>query len=379
MRDRTTLLSLSLALMLILFGDQARTQIIYGQPSVGNIGVVYSSWSQKDINGKIDIKQFMIPVNGFVALKPGFEATVFMANSSNKLNKPQNDYSLSGLGDARVQFSHSFMNDGILASAGVNVPIGKKELNLSNEWAVVDYLSQNYLDFPMSRFGEGFGFNLLLGGATMLGALKCGAGVMYEYTGSYKPYQNAGDYNPGDIFSVNGGIDWKTGRSAYSTEVIFTNYASDKLNDKKVFRQARQYDLRLGWMYDHRNWNFNSLIRYLIRDRNTFYEFDTTLLSPNFVTKQFKLFGNEFTIMGSLSKSLSKNWIVVPSAQLRLIAANELNLGKSSIFGIGSDLNRKIGRTASFGVGFKYFTGNTNGGDIDLSGFQLTAGLTAGI
>ena len=62
---------------------------------------------------------------------------------------------------------------------------------------------------------------------------------------------------------------------------------------------------------------------------------------------------------------------------LRLIAANEYELESANVLGIGSDFGRNFTETINLTVGLKYYSGSADGGNIDLSGYQLSAGLTA--
>lgn len=342
-------------------------QIVYEQPGSGDIKVVYSHWSLEDTSGTLEINQLTIPFTGFIPLQDNLEAFLYVANSSNKLESSNTDYSLSGLGDVRLQLNRSFNDDQLLLSVGVNLPTGKKKLNRDEELLVLQMLTQNYLSFPMRRFGEGFGFNVLFGGARMIGELRCGAGVMYQYNGEYEPYEGTGKYDPGDFVSVNAGADWQKDDVTLTGDVIFTSYMDDKLDGDKVFKQSTQLDWRLGAAYNGGNYDLNAGISYLLRGRNSIY---TT-------AEELKIFGNEFRINGNLKRYLQRGWQVAPSAELRLIGANDQGFGGSTIFSFGGAVGKTLGEQIAASVGGRYFTGNANDGAIDLSGFQLTANLTA--
>ena len=347
-------------------------QIIYGQPAAGSLQTIYSHWSLKNDSTTTKINQFTIPVNGFIPLGDNFETQVYVAGSSNDFSRPGNDYSLSGLSDFRIQASHSFSNDRFLMSLGLNLPTGKKELDQTKERAIIDLLSENYLAFPLRRFGEGFGFNLLLGGATMLGAMRCGGGVMYQYNGSYTPYTNDENYKPGDFFSVNANANMKFGKTTLTTDVIYTNYASDKQDEDKIFRQSPQLDLRLGANYDEPSYGIAGNARYLIRGRHTSYDVVTGA-----ILSQLKIYGNEFSINGMFLYHPGEKWSLGPILEFRLTADNEEGLGNSSLFGAGAAYTRRLGSSLVFDLGFRYYSGSADGGNIDLSGLQFTSGLRA--
>lgn len=369
--------TIHIILIFVVFGflltaSSLHSQIIYDRPASGNIQVVYSHWSLKDDSATTKINQLTIPFNGFIPIRDNFEARLYIANASNSLTYLNSDSSLSGLSDFRIQVNRSFYDDQFLISAGMNLPTGKKKLNLNEERAIINLLSENYLSFPMRRFGEGFGVNLLVGGATRLGSIRCGAGMMYQYNGSYKPYEDEEKYDPGDFFSISVSADAKTDKVSYSADLIFSGYVADKLDGEKIFKQSPQFDLRLGGVYGSGQYDLHGGIRYIIRGRNTRY-----IAESGAILEQLKIFGNEFSASAKAIYHPAGVWYFAPSVEMRLIAANEQDFGNSSILGFGGALGRKIGESFQFDLGFKYFTGSADGGDIDLSGFQISSNLMA--
>jgi hypothetical protein len=373
MENRYKLTALLVFAAILMVAGPTWGQIVYGQATTGNLQFIYNNWTLKKSLVEVGISQTTVPLSGFVPLGENLEAEFYIATSSNSLDLSLVELNLSGLSDFRLQISRSFADDALLLSGGVNLPTGKKNLNLSTEWLVLQYLSQNYFNFPTIRLGEGFGFSLLFGGATMLGSVRCGAGLMYQYNGTYKPYAEAGDYNPGDLLSMNAGGDLQKGLSSFSGDIIYNIYTTDRLDGEKIFRQSPDADLRLGWRYDNKAYVINTGVRYQIRGRNTRYDEGDEIL------EQLKLYGNEFSAGGSVSWNIRNDWSVAPSLDMRLIAGNEQVFGSSKIYGFGATLGRKFGKNADFTFGYKYLTGSTDGGNIDLSGYQLTAGLNIGI
>ena len=115
-------------------------QIIYDQPGAGYARMIYSHWKLEDDSGEISIGQIALPISGFIPLKDNLEAQFYMANASNKMSVIDSDTTLSGFSDARFQINHSFYEDHFLISGGINLPVGKKKLNPSEERAVIDLL-----------------------------------------------------------------------------------------------------------------------------------------------------------------------------------------------------------------------------------------------
>ena len=209
----------ALAILSLSGAPQTAAQIIYGQPTAGNTQIMYYHWQIDEDGTEASLDQLMIPLSGFVPIRDNFDLTFYVANSSNTFDAYDGEHKLSGLGDLRLQANHSFADDQLLVSGTVNLPTGKKELS-PEQSPILSALAQSYLELPMRKFGEGFGFSLLVGGALELKpGLRAGGGVTYEYVGSYTPYDGVSHvdtltsdtvrfdgYNPGDVISVNGGL-----------------------------------------------------------------------------------------------------------------------------------------------------------------------------
>jgi hypothetical protein len=372
MYSKRTLMLLGVILIALGCSASVSGQIIFGQPNLGQTQFVYTHWKVERNGLSNTISQFLVPVSGLVPLQDNFEARFFIASQSNSLKRTTGDISVNGLTDASVQFNHSFKDDHWLLSGGFNLPTGKTQLNPLGEWPVVEYLSQNFLNFPVRQFGQGFGFNILAGGATMVGQFRCGLGVSYRFTGSYKPYKDAGDYNPGDVVSINGGADYRSGGFSLSPNVIVAVYGTDKINSKRVFKQSLQTSLSLNSSYETDKYALSGGIGLLLRGRNTEYDpaADTLL-------DQLRLYGNEFAANASLLWKVSQRWRLTPTLGLRHIGKNERVMGTSNLYNFGTNAGLKLGEHIDTECGFSYYTGNADAGSIDLTAYQLSLSIAA--
>jgi len=346
-------------------------QIVYDQPTAGGGQMIYSHWSIENSDKTIKLNQFVIPINGFVPIQDNLEARFSLATVSSRLEQAGTDYKLSGLGDIRLQFNQSLVSDRLLLSLGLNLPTGKKRLDLADEWPVMEYLAKDYLDLPVRRYGEGLGINFLTGVAGQIGEMQLGASVLYGYNGIYEAYEGGGDYNPGDMFSLTAGLDTPLKNWVLSGRVSFAAYGTDRLDDEKIFRAGRQLALQLGVTTENDNYDFRSNIRYVVRGRNTRYD------STEVIFDQLKIYGNELAWDCSVSFDRSEDYYVVPSFESRFIGANEYDFEKSHLIGFGVRLGRRFTEDIDANFGFKYYTGSADGGDIDLKGFQLSLNLAA--
>jgi hypothetical protein len=361
------------AAVIIIIGlaASASGQIVYGQASSGYLRMIYSHWNQKDTYGSTSIDQVTAPLNGFVPLQENTELRFYAAGVSTSATIYDSDYKLSGLTDMRLQLNQSLSDDRFLLSLGLNLPTGKRGLSVADNRPVMELLTQNYMSFPIRRLGEGFGVNLTAGAGLSSGNLCYGGTVSYQINGSYEAYKNEGDYNPGDMFSASVSANIKKDKWGYVADATMMTSSTDKVDGQKVFKQSTEFDLHAGAAYNGELYIFNGDVGYLIRGRNIRYD------STEAVFDQLKIYGNEFYVSGRLAYSLDPSWYVAPLGELRMIAGNEYDFGSSHTIGLGAEIGRSIGNGTGIAAGFKYNTGSADGGNIDLSGVQLSLGLTA--
>ncbi|MEW5923611.1 MAG: hypothetical protein AB1746_06455, partial [Candidatus Zixiibacteriota bacterium] len=246
----------------IMAAPQLYGQIIYDQPGAGSVRMIYSHWKVDAGDGETTVNQLAVPVTGFVPLRDNFEAQFYMANASNKLSVIDSDTTLSGFSDFRIQVNKSMAEDRVLFSGGINLPVGTKKLEPTTDRAVIEILSADYLSFPIRRYGEGFGFNALIGGAAILGDTRWGIGMMYQFNGSYDPYEGEGSYDPGDLFGINVSFSKSFEKTALSGDFILSSFGEDKMGDEAVYDGSSQLDMRLRTILTEKKYDLSGNFRY---------------------------------------------------------------------------------------------------------------------
>ncbi|MCK4538967.1 MAG: hypothetical protein KAV42_09250 [Candidatus Krumholzibacteria bacterium] len=370
MRTRITI-SVILALVLIS-SSTVHAQIIYGQPGSAGLKFYYSSWNLEDQDGLTqDISQGTLDLSGFIPLKENLEARYQILSGFNTLEYGDAEDDLSGLGDLRIQISRSFSRDKYLLSAGVNLPTGSRELNAEEERRIVEFLSYDFLTLPMRRFGEGLGFNIQAGAATELGRFKCGLSAVYDFLGSYSPYEETGDYDPGDAISVNATANTMSGKVSYTGNFGFSIFGTDALEDDDIYKQAPQFNARIMAVIPGQKYTTTIGTRLVIRGRNKRYS-----LTEGVIDSQLKKYGDEIGGFVRLSFTGWKAWNIGTMAGIRQIMANEEEFDASTVFNLGLDLSKAINDRLTFDTGMIYYTGSADGGEIDMSGFQMSGGIS---
>ncbi len=356
---------------LSVLASSARGQIVYQQPGSSALKFHYNNWTLEDPSGtEYSILQRTLTLTGFVPIRENFEARYYMAQGYNRLDYVGEEMDISGLGDLRVQFSHSFIKDQVLLSAGINLPTGKKGLDPITDRTIIEFLSFDFLSLPMRRYGEGLGFNLQAGGAKEAGRFKLGLSAVYDYCGKYEPYSDGGDYDPGDAISANATARTKLKKFDCSADIGFSVFGTDRLDGDDIYKQGSNFNARLMATYPADKYSATFGIRMIIRGRNKRYS-----VTDGVIDSQLKKYGDEFDSFLRVAYNFGKGSQLAGLVGMRQILESEEYLGKSSVYHFGADLSRSLSDNVSFDVGAIYHIGSTDYNDIDISGIQFSGGL----
>jgi hypothetical protein len=369
---RTRCMFFSALILILIHASAVHGQIVYNQPASSSLRYYYSNWSVDNAPGiETALSQSTVSISGFVPLRDDFEARYYFVSGYNNLDLDNTVSEMSGAGDLRLQVSHSYYEDRLLFSLGMNLPTGKKELDTTGERQIIEVLSRDYLSFPLRRYGEGFGFNVQVGGAREIGRFKCGLSAVYDYTGTYKPYRDSDDYNPGNALSLNATTQVVSGRINYTGDIGFSIFGADNLDDKKIYKQAPSFNTRLTATYPKEPYSATVGLRMIIRGRNTRYS-----LTDGIIESQLKKYGDEFDAFLRVVYTARDVWNLGALIGTRQILSSEEELGKSSIYNFGFDINRDFSNRLRLDAGVMYHTGSTNEGTVDIMGLLISCGLS---
>jgi len=369
MRIRTIITAA--AALTALSAAKADCQIIYKQPGSSLLRFHYSDWSLKPTGGsKETLSQTATFLSGFIPIRDNFEARYEIVSGHNDLQTGANDAAMSGLGDLRLQVAHSFSQDRALLSAGLNLPTGKKELNVDDERSIIDFLARDYLTVPMRRYGEGFGLNLQAGAATTLGSLKCGLSAVYDHIGSYLPYEGYGKYDPGDALSLTATAEVASGKITYTGDIGFSLFGTDVFEGEDIYHQGGQFNARVTAARRGDRYTTSLGGQMILRGRNKRYN-----LTDGTIDSQLKQYGDEYDLFLRVAFLLGKSWNIGTMVGTRQIGASEEGLGRSSLLHCALDVSRDLSRLIGVDLGVMYHTGSADGGAIDVGGLQMYGGL----
>jgi hypothetical protein len=209
-----------------------------------------------------------------------------------------------------------------------------------------------------------------MGGATVLSEkMRGGAAIRYQYVGEYSPYDVDVDYDPGDIVSGSVGVDFEDGSLLWAADVSYTAYATDKLDGAEIFGQSPTLELSTRGTWRAERVAFSAQVKYIARGENKPYDSTGAELTA------VKLYGNVLAIGGEAAWSPAEGWTITPSAALHAIAEADDARESASVVAFGGTVMRRWSKQFTMQAGGKILTGSADGGDTDLSGYQLTAGV----
>ncbi len=368
-RGRTWLIACVLAVA-ALNPVSSRGQIVHGEGTRGRLRLISTTWTVAG-DREMRLHQVLMPFFGYVPLGENAEGMVYIARSTNTLRGDGRNDHLHGFTDARLQVNRSFAEDRLLISGGASLPTGKVGLNLGGDLRVMDMLSHDYLTFPNRRLGEGFGLNGMVGGALVLGEYRLGSSLSYHYSGAYEAFAGQGSYRPGPYLRAFGGVKRKVGSVNFASGITLTSFGDDTLAGRKVYNRGLQTEFNLQGSLA--NPGFQATLQGLafLRGSNKIFDLTGTELS------QIDLFGNEVALSGACSWFFRGRALEIgPVVNLRFITGNDLGVGKAHAVAAGVQSFAMLARIVRLGLSYEHFTGEADGGALDISGYQIAASLS---
>ncbi len=143
---------------------------------------------------------------------------------------------LSGLTDTQLRLLYTIGRQRAVASLSLNLPTGKHSFS-TTQFPVSSAISSNYLSFPVSSLGSGFGVTSGLAYATPAGSWNIGLAGSVRYQTSYQPF--AGDtfrYNPGLEGRLRFGADRLMGeRGRFLFGLTYSTFSTDQFSGTGSF------------------------------------------------------------------------------------------------------------------------------------------------
>lgn len=352
--------SCPLAFGQVIFTGRPQTVNIYSLPYMQN-------WKIDSQNTSKSINQFSLPI--FVNLRPTENLRFWFVDSVaiSSLDNNGVSSSLDGVSDTKAKMSYSMFDQKLLFSLGVNLPIGKTELD-NTELEVANLLYDEVLGFRINKLGSGLDVNAGMAFAVDMGALGLSLATSYLRKGSYINVKDSeSEYKPGDEIGVVTAIDIITDKALVNADVGYTRYNNDEIDGTANLKVGEE--IRARFMSSYR---LDPIILGLsVYDT---YSLKNKVLNNNeLITEESNSHGNRidgsFIIQYLLTRQLSIN----PLAGVMLISNNGYDEGKAFVWNAGGAIQFIANKDVSINVNAKYLKGNMDGGNTDISGFEVGA------
>jgi hypothetical protein len=332
--------------------------------SAVRIGTTFEDWDHPTAG----VDEWTTLVSASVPLGTSVRADFWGAHVSATSDE---DLGVSGLMNTRLRLSY-FPGSHWIVRAGVNAPTGKTELT-EDELVVSRLLSDRLRGYRGYRLGEGTGVDVSTAWSGPVGQFTLGLGAGYSLKGSYAPSEDDSKLDPGDQLRLTAGADipgtaWSSGAS-----LSVTHYGRDRVAGRETFQPGARYDLEGHAAYRAARWTASlELERILyaanrvVGETNALVEEDRNSNAPeSYVTAQLQF---RFT--------RAFHGLVFGGG--RFFDENEYREGKARRFDLGSGLRARVAGRVWTDLRGRWSSARvfqTEGSDLDLNGFQISAGI----
>jgi hypothetical protein len=155
---------------------------------------------------------------------------------------------ISGLTDTQVRANYTLGNDMIVLTAGVNLPTGQSSVK-QEQLLAAGLIGSDFLAFPISNMGTGFGGTGGVAFARPVGEWNVGLGVSMRQSSAYEPLEAPGAitprYQPGNEYRVRGGIDHVFGTGRVNLGLTYSTFGNDNL-DGSIYNTGNRWITQAG-------------------------------------------------------------------------------------------------------------------------------------
>lgn len=184
-----------------------------------------------------DITEISAPVFVLVPITPTFSLDIGTSYVSSHVQQTSNGKSttsdISGLTDTQLRGTYTIGTDFVVLTAGVNLPTGQSRV-APNQVIAAGLIASDFLAFPITNMGTGFGGTGGIAVARPLGDWNLGFGASMRYSAQYDPYAPSGGatplhYQPGNEYRGRLGVDRAVGTGRIAAGVTYSKFGNDNI------------------------------------------------------------------------------------------------------------------------------------------------------
>lgn len=182
------------------------------------------------------VSEMAIPIFAFMPITNTLTLDIGTAFASARVTSTAGgqatESKVSGLTDTQIRATMNLGTDLVVLTAGVNIPTGRSTVK-PEEQSAAGLIGNDFLVFPISSMGSGFGGTGGVAFAHPFGDWNLGAGVSVRHSMPFDPYQDATGaklrYTPGDETRARLGVDHPYGTGRASIGLTYSNFSNDQL------------------------------------------------------------------------------------------------------------------------------------------------------
>jgi hypothetical protein len=182
----------------------------------------------------VTITETAIPIFAFFPVTPGLTldiGTAYAMANVKSTGTQTRESKISGLTDTQIRATMNLGSDLVLVTAGLNIPTGRTTADTSEQLAAA-LIGNDFLVFPISSMGSGFGGTGGIALARPMGQWNLGAGLSVRSSMPFDPYEDgAGNrlrYTPGTEMRARVGLDHPFGTGRASIGFTYSKFGDDK-------------------------------------------------------------------------------------------------------------------------------------------------------
>lgn len=185
-----------------------------------------------DVAGsKSTISQFAVPIAFAVPIGSRFNFDVATAFASATLDVDGGGEStISGLTDTQIRLNFTLPGDAIMITAGINAPTGQYKVE-EDKLAAAGQIGNDFLAFPVSSFGNGFGGTGGIAIAKSLGTWNLGLGGSFRKSFEFDAFESGSTtvtFTPATEIRGRLGLDREITGGRVMLAAVYSKFGEDK-------------------------------------------------------------------------------------------------------------------------------------------------------
>ncbi|HEY9227281.1 MAG TPA: hypothetical protein VIP11_11575 [Gemmatimonadaceae bacterium] len=201
------------------------------------------------------ISEFAIPLFVTIPVAPRLSFDVGTSYASARVEQTgtrKTTSDISGLTDTQIRANLTLGNDFIILTGGVNLPTGQAQV-LDDQLPAASLIGSDFLSFPISNMGTGFGGTGGVAMARPVGDWNFGLGFSMRQSAEYEPFKlttgSAMRYQPGNEYRGRIGLERPVGTGHFMVGLTYSKFGDDDL-EGSVYNTGDRYLSQLDFNND---------------------------------------------------------------------------------------------------------------------------------